>query len=1018
MGCAFWNFLLIASGYIVGIFSYSLEEFFIVFAGLSLAIIIFGSCWGCYYLIKHQGRRLAISSDSSILCYFAFIPFIILIFTLLVTHSTSVEFDAIFLYLTSAKSMVVTNSLHYGFFRQTGLTTTVSPATPITYAWLMVLCHSTSDFEVAVRIIPFAFILLTSILVYLMVKEISDDHIIPIIGSVFFLSIPVVAAVASNYSLYLDIPFTFLLFLNVFIMTRIFSRARSKQEPSNFWWFMLGVALSFMLLEKDMSFFILPALLAIILIPTFQRFKQKSQVVLAFVLALLFTGGYDFFFVWDIYHSSAGTMSSIIIKQIPIFVIIPVVSLLFYLNSDNSAVTKRSLTYFCIPLVPVVLYLVRNILLYGAISYDLPFFNTDWNKALTIMNNAGISKILPTNLFANLRWDILLTSFNLGAVFVIPIVLGLSVTVRSFLSKRVEGKIGFIVLLFIIALVGVWSWALNCEYQGSALRGLYYFAPFFATFAAIGLQTVVNKTHAGKSLAPRFIVFISLVFLYLWAVRFNINGSDTDQIGNWLTSVKIADLETFLASAFFFFLCFFPFGLITQRANFEQHTKVLRNFRLIIPVALLALAISLTLPFSASMLSNYQEEISHISPSWENNLNEVISYINQNLKNNFTIITCYAMPIAYFTSHPIIEATTYDGIITLLSLNSTPTVNALREQNVHYLLYPRPGNNYYSYFQNLSKEIPILGNDFTYGNPNIVLIKEFSKYTLYNVTTTNEMKYIYSYLTTFNNDSSPLNYQSQMSYNSRGVTLNSTQYNIEYIADSYQSTFWKPAKANDQDQINISDDSQNKILGNDSLRIDLNGTGNMVLAHTYTTPQNWSSYNTIALYFYGANTTKTITVTFHTKSWQDYFYEYFVDDFTGWKKISIPIYSFSTYGTPSWTNITYIEILMGDRKTTYYMGPISLEGLNVGFTGSLPSIATNSSEAEIVVSTQGYNLSCPAKITLTSASGELTSTLQDGVNSITIPSQFLSEGTTFDIYYAQSNGEETLAVYYLGILSH
>jgi hypothetical protein len=877
----------------------------------------------------------------------------------------------------------------------------------------MVLCQGTGDFEVAVRIIPLAFILLTSALVYLMVKEISDDPIIPIVGSVFFLSIPVIAAVASNYSLYLDIPFTFLFFLNVFVIARIFS----KQEQSNFWWFMLGVALSFMLLEKDMSFFILPALLAIILIPTFKRSKQKSQVVLAFVLALLFTAGYNFLFVWDIYHSSLETMSSIIIRQIPIFLIIAIVSFLFYLHSDNFAVTKRSLTYFCIPLVPVVLYLLRNVFLYGAISYDLPFFNTGWNKALTIMSSAGISKTLPTNLFANLRWDILLTSFNLGAIFLVPIVLGLSVTIRNSLRKHIVGKKSFIVLLFVIALLGVWSWALNCAYQGSGLRGLYYFAPFFAIFAAIGVQTVANKTNAKKSLVSRFVIFISLVFLYLWAVRLNINGSDTGQIGNWLTSVKIADLETFLVSAFFFFLSFFPFGRVIHKANFSQHAKALRSFRLIIPIALLALATSLTLPFSASMISNYQVGVSSISPSWENNLNEVISYINQNLKNNFTIVTCYAMPIAYFTSHPIIEVTTYDGIITLLSLNGTQTVNALREQNVHYLLYPRPGNNYYSYFQNLSREIPILGDNFTYGNPNIVLIKEFSKYTLYNVTTTDEMKYIYSYLTTFNKGLSPLNAQSQVSYNSRGVTLDSTQYNVEYITDGYQYIFWTPAKANIQDQINISEDSQNKILGNDSLRIDLNGTGNMVLAHTYQNSQNWSSFNTIALYFYGANTSKTITVTFHTKSWQDYFAEAFADDFTGWKKISMPMDSFSIYGSPSWANITYIEILMGDRKTTYYMGPMDLESLSVGFTGSIPPIATNSSETEMLVSTQGYNLTYPAKIVLTSASGELTNTLQDGVNSITIPSQFLSEGMTFDIYYAQSTSEEALTVYYLGILS-
>lgn len=191
----------------------------------------------------------------------------------------------------------------------------------------------------------------------------------------------------------------------------------------------------------------------------------------------------------------------------------------------------------------------------------------------------------------------------------------------------------------------------------------------------------------------------------------------------------------------------------------------------------------------------------------------------------------------------------------------------------------------------------------------------------------------------------------------------------------------------------------------------------MVIWHSYKTLQNWESFSNLNILFYGANTTKSIMFTFHTTVWQDYYYKIIKDDFVGWKTISLPLDSFDIRGKPSWNNITYIEILLGERTATYYMDRISLNGSYIGLEGGIPPISTNSSQLKLVISTQGYNLQFPAKIILITPYGKLVQTLDNGVNLITAPSELLKDGAKFIVCYPQVDSKQELNLYYLGILA-
>lgn len=739
LGSVTWNYVLVTCSYIVGVLSDLIGEFFIIFTISSLFLLVYG---GYRLLIKkkYSGISLKINSDK-ILLLISYVPLLVIIFALTISHSVFTEYDAIFTYLPSAKSIVETGGLQYDYFKQSGIMTAGSPAMPIMYAWLRFLCHNAVDFDLGVRIFPLAYILLTALTVYLISREVFEDSNIAAIAVLSFLSMPVVSAIASNYSLYLDIPLVFLIFLGMFVLLMIYKR----HENGNFWWFMLGLIMSLMLLQKNEAYLLFPALLTLILIFLVPRSSKASIIILAIASSLLFTSTYNILFMWDILHFPANLLSGFIIRQIPIFVICTMFSLLLSkMLSHNNVLPKlkvRHAVIFLIPFIPVSICLIRNLFLFGAVTSSFPIFNEDWQVAGTLIGQAsGVPKLLPEHISDVLRWDILFTSVSLGAIFLIPCLVGLFAVVRNFAKKQSNGKY-FLLLSFPLMLLSLWSWVFHCSYEGPELRRLYYFAPLFAIFVAKGVHSIAVFIGCRKSLVPRFLIFNSLALAYLWSFKFNMVSLSIQQLGNLLVSLSIADVEMLMAFVFFFILSFYP-PIGDHKVTVKTRVRRLSRYtRLFIPLALIVLLFSSVVPVSFNGLYDIQSNVYYVHDHWENDLYQVISYINQKLPDNFTIITCYALPISYFTDHPVIEVVTPYGIMNLFALptNDTEEIrNSLIEHNIHYLLLPKPGHSYYGYFKNLSRIIPVLSDTFIDEASYLLLLNDFSKFRLFKVITQEE----------------------------------------------------------------------------------------------------------------------------------------------------------------------------------------------------------------------------------------------------------------------------------------
>ena len=113
--------------------------------------------------------------------------------------------------------------------------------------------------------------------------------------------------------------------------------------------------------------------------------------------------------------------------------------------------------------------------------------------------------------------------------------------------------------------------------------------------------------------------------------------------------------------------------------------------------------------------------------------------------------------------------------------------------------------------------------------------------------------------------------------------------------------------------------------GTSSLKVTVNTTGGSyagwAIYHDYATSQDWSSYDFLCLYWYGANSGTTIRIYIPAPDGANQFYYDLIDNWTGWKRLVIPLRAFSTYGSPSWSNVTAIDIRSqaDPADATYYL---------------------------------------------------------------------------------------------------
>ena len=142
------------------------------------------------------------------------------------------------------------------------------------------------------------------------------------------------------------------------------------------------------------------------------------------------------------------------------------------------------------------------------------------------------------------------------------------------------------------------------------------------------------------------------------------------------------------------------------------------------------------------------------------------------------------------------------------------------------------------------------------------------------------------------------------------------------IIDDDQCTFWTPL-ADRKGEINvptISDDRERK-KGKNSLRIEVGkGTyGRWKIRHEFKEDQDWSNEDFICIYWYGNGTGCEIrfvvwgSVDHDNRKWNAYVFR---DDFSGWKKIILPIKSAVSVGAGGSADLKHVWRIQIDGQTS------------------------------------------------------------------------------------------------------
>jgi hypothetical protein len=144
--------------------------------------------------------------------------------------------------------------------------------------------------------------------------------------------------------------------------------------------------------------------------------------------------------------------------------------------------------------------------------------------------------------------------------------------------------------------------------------------------------------------------------------------------------------------------------------------------------------------------------------------------------------------------------------------------------------------------------------------------------------------------------------------------------------DTNQSKFWETYGWG-KGESSVSIDYANHQLENGALSIEVveGNNSNVGVIHEFSETQNWSNASFFYYNWYGRNTNNTWSIIIAAPDDINWFYFSFVDSFTGWNKIEVPLAEFSQVGFPSWDNISYMAIRSSEpHLNTWLLGEVGL----------------------------------------------------------------------------------------------
>ena len=144
------------------------------------------------------------------------------------------------------------------------------------------------------------------------------------------------------------------------------------------------------------------------------------------------------------------------------------------------------------------------------------------------------------------------------------------------------------------------------------------------------------------------------------------------------------------------------------------------------------------------------------------------------------------------------------------------------------------------------------------------------------------------------------------------------EVNPTIIIDDGQTTFWENLNPG---QVTLDNDKDNKISGDDSLKINVHTPGRVLwslLEKTYYPMEDWNEDKYITFWFKGASSNATFSVYIYFDGSPDNYAAYnFVDTFPAWRRLVFPLSApVAAGGTIDWSKVWRIKFAIEDRDVT------------------------------------------------------------------------------------------------------
>jgi hypothetical protein len=683
-------FLFITGFIFFGVLTYEPKAlaFFTFFTYALVALSILGA----YSLLKSTAIKFSNKpaifdrANITILCaVFFFLVVLGYISIIIYYHPIFTEYDPLYLYLLISKSILLGNGLNHDFYIGTDDAIRGIPLfIPALDAWIMDSFGYSS-----LRLFPLYFVLMSSLMTYLLARNLTKDSFQGLIAAIIFLILPVTLVVSSRFSLFLDLSFILFLTASFYFLSELVKAAKLAKTHL----LMLIVSLSLMVLSREIGLILSIAIFFIILAV---KFTKENRILRGILIGLSLTPlylltGYDLYAV--------GVTYTIILRLITLLIANAVIFVFtLHIGGQERPRALLSNLKYLIPLGIPLIFITSNLLMFSG-PYSGVRLSGEFSQSISVFRSVfEIPDDYDLGLYDALsdlpRIDILFISLGLGSIFILFKLWGFGRIIKNFTSNSQYA----ILLILLTFLLVVWSYTLNSNYELGYIRHLIYFAPLLSVIVVIGMD--------GREWFHRLYYYGLVVFATFYFLNYNIGAwSYHNHFGGfWIEPYKdpiMSPIDLIIGAALGSILLW---ELIGRRTLEKIKTHSLKIYYLI-PAFAVLMVIEVSIFYFSGITLAPIETIDQVPPpKWEVGVMEVVSYLNSE-EDDGNVFSLRAPAISFFTNRTnfdLFNPQTFAAMSRILSSeDATSFKENLNEMKIRYIVIPNEKNLLYKHVRNL-----------------------------------------------------------------------------------------------------------------------------------------------------------------------------------------------------------------------------------------------------------------------------------------------------------------------------